>query len=329
MNVAAFVLLAGTLAGFVILDGYDLGMGAIHLFYARTQEERAASFRAIGPFWSGNEVLLIAAGAILFALFPKVYAVSFSGFYLPFMVLLWLLMVRGVSIELRGHLKSALWYGFWDVAFSVSSILLALILGVALGNVLRGVPLQAQGYFAGSFSLLLNGYALLVGVFALIALAMHGSAFAIWRVGDELRMRAQKAFPSLWVLTLILLIIVTVLTLRLRAVSVSPALLLAPAAALISLVMARFLPRADLRFSCTTVFLFAVMACAAQTLYPYLLPAFPLGTGGLTIFNSAPAGASISTAFTAGVIGIGAALVYATLAARRILKNAASDVPLN
>ena len=321
MNVTAFIVLAGIIAGYVMLDGYDLGIGTIHLFYARSEEERAASFRAIGPFWSGNEVMLIVAGAVLFALFPRAYAVSFSGFYLPFMIVLWLLMARGMSIELRGHFQSDLWYGFWDVAFSLASALLAIVLGVALGNVLRGLPLDHSGYFTGTFTLLLNGYAVLVGVFTLIALAMHGAAFAAWRIDDfVLCAKARRAFNALWILTITFFVIVTWLTALVHPIIRSPALWIAPVIAVAALGGSRWATAAALRFALTSAFLFFLIACAAQTLFPYLLPAFPIGAGGLTISNSAAGTTSITTAVVATVIGIGAALIYATLAARRILK---------
>jgi cytochrome d ubiquinol oxidase subunit II len=263
--------------------------------------------------------MLVAAGAVLFALFPRVYAASFSGFYLPFIVLLWLLMVRGMSIELRGHFESDLWHGFWDVAFCVSSSLLAFVLGVTIGNVLRGVPLDARGYFVGTFGFLLNGYALLAGVFALAALAMHGAAFAAWRVAPPLVESAHRVFERLWIASAVLFVAVTALTLRMHSVNANPAVWIAPLAAVAALISARFTRGAFGRFASSTVFLAALMACAAQTLYPYLLPAFPSGARGLTIFNSAPGGYSVSTAFFAALIGVGASLIYGTLAARRLL----------
>lgn len=324
MNVAGFVLLAGILAAYVMLDGYDLGVGAIHLWYARTRAQRAASFAAIGPFWNGNEVMLIAAGAVLFALFPKAYAASFSGFYLPFIVLLWLLMVRGMSIELRGHIQSDLWDAFWDAAFSISSALLAFVLGVAIANVVRGVPLNGSGYFAGTFGSLLNGYALLVGVFALVAVSMHGAAFAAWRLTGDVAESARKVAGNLWCASVALFIAVTIFTLRVHPVPPKAALLAAPAIAAGSLILARWGRSPALRFSGTSAFLFSLLACAAQTLYPYLLPGLPLGSGGLTIYNSAPGGYSVSTAFVAAVIGIGGVLVYGTLAARRMLSRVQS-----
>src|SRR5579863_1803753 len=198
MNVAGFVVIAFMLTMYVLLDGFDLGVAAIAPAIARTDRERAAAMTSIGPFWNGNEVWLIAAGAALFALFPVAYASSFSGFYLPFVVVLWLLMFRGIALELREHFATELWHQFWDAAFSLSSALLILLFGVALGNLLRGVPLDAAGYFQGTFALLLNPYAVLVGAFALCTLGQHGASFLALRVEGELGARSLRVLLRLW-----------------------------------------------------------------------------------------------------------------------------------
>src|SRR5262249_14860787 len=135
------------LVAYVVLDGFDLGAGIVHLFVARTEEERRIVLRSIGPFWDGNEVWLIAAGGTLYFAFPGLYASSFSRFYLPLMIVLWLLILRGVAIEFRAHTESLVMKPFWDVTFSFASGLLAIFYGAALGNVVRGVPLDASGYF--------------------------------------------------------------------------------------------------------------------------------------------------------------------------------------
>src|SRR5713101_4555796 len=147
MQTLWFILVALMLTTYILLDGFDLGAGVIHLFAARNDQERRTILRAIGPVWDGNEVWLIAAGGTLFFTFPILYASSFSGFYLPLIIVLWLLMVRGVSIELRSRLSNAVWAAFWDGMFFLGSALLAIFFGAALGNVIRGVPLNAQGYF--------------------------------------------------------------------------------------------------------------------------------------------------------------------------------------
>src|SRR6266436_346348 len=142
-----FGLVSGMLAVYAVLDGFDFGVGAVHHIVARTDEERRTVLAAIGPVWDGNEVWLIAAGGVLFMAFPRVYATAFSGFYLALMIVLWLLILRGVAIEARSRQENPLWREFWDTTFALASALLAVVLGVALGNVVRGVPVDGTGLF--------------------------------------------------------------------------------------------------------------------------------------------------------------------------------------
>ncbi len=322
MNVAAFLLLGAMLTAYVMLDGYDLGVGAVHLIVARTQAQRAALFNAINPFWNGNEVFLIAAAAVMFALFPRAYAAAFSGFYLPFIIVLWLLMVRGMSIELRGHFESELWRGFWDVAFCLSSALLAFILGVAIGNVVRGVPLDGQGYFQGTFGFLLNGYALAVGALALLGLSMHGAAFLWMRLAEDPQPAARRFTRVLLPVVALLFIGVTVATVGMHPVAGGAAAWIAPCVAVFALAGVAFARTGAQALTASSAFLFALMASAALSLFPHLLPAYPNNGAGLDIYNSAPGAYSVGTAFTAGIIGFGAALVYGTIAALRMLRGA-------
>ena len=147
MEAIWFCLVAVMLAGYVVLDGYDIGAGIVHLLIARSDLERRQILESIGPFWDGNEVWLIAGGGTLYFAFPGLYASSFSGFYLPLMIVLWLLMLRGISIEVRNHIDSPVWKPFWDVIFAGASALLAIDFGAALGNVVRGAPLDSAGDF--------------------------------------------------------------------------------------------------------------------------------------------------------------------------------------
>src|SRR3974390_3577770 len=147
METVWFCLVAVMVAMYVLLDGFDLGAGAVHFLVAKTNEERRQVIASIGPIWDGNEVWLIAAGGGLFFAFPLLYASAFSGFYLPLMMVLWLLILRGTSVEFRNHIQSPVWIPFWDFFFSVASLLLAVFFGAALGNVVRGVPLDESGYF--------------------------------------------------------------------------------------------------------------------------------------------------------------------------------------
>src|SRR5712691_11068956 len=175
METLWFCLVAGMIATYVVLDGFDLGAGIVHLLIARTDGERRQVIGAIGPVWDGNEVWLLAAGGTLFFAFPALYASAFSGFYLPLMMVLWLLVLRGMALEFRHHISGPVWAPFWDVIFCFSSGLLAVFFGAALGNVVRGVPLDAQGRFfeslwtdfqLGPDSGILDWYTILIGVSA-------------------------------------------------------------------------------------------------------------------------------------------------------------------
>jgi cytochrome d ubiquinol oxidase subunit II len=197
-----FICVALMITMYVLLDGFDLGAGAIHLFSARDDGERRTIIRAIGPVWDGNEVWLIAAGGTLFFAFPTLYASSFSGFYLPLIMVLWFLMIRGLSIELRGHIKDPMWTSFWDAMFFIGSTLLAIFFGAALGNVVRGVPLDEDGYFFQplwtNFSPfnetpgILDWYTILIGLLALATLVVHGSNFIAVKTEGEVNTRSRR-----------------------------------------------------------------------------------------------------------------------------------------
>ena len=187
-----FVLLGVLMAGYAILDGFDLGVGILHLF-ARGDQERRIFMNSIGPIWDGNAVWLVVLGGATFAAFPNAYAAAFSGFYLGFMLLLCCLIFRGVSMEFRSKRPSRLWRGFWDVAFSASSTVATFLFGVVVGNCMRGLPLGADGDFTRSLGLadLLNPYSVLTGLFAVSAFAMHGSIYLYLKTEGPLQRRVK------------------------------------------------------------------------------------------------------------------------------------------
>ena len=195
-----FAIVAVMLTLYVVLDGFDLGAGALHLAIARTNEERRQVLAAIGPFWDGNEVWLLATGGALFVAFPKVLAAGLSGFYFAIFLVLWCLILRGVAIEFRSHIADPLWRGFWDATLAVASTLLALFFGAALGNLLRGLPLGPDGWFGlalfTDFSArppvgILDWYTLSVGVFAWVALSLHGATFLAWKTEGSVHERSR------------------------------------------------------------------------------------------------------------------------------------------
>jgi cytochrome d ubiquinol oxidase subunit II len=207
MEALWFTLVSLMLVTYVVMDGFDFGVGVLHLFVARNDGERRAVLNAIGPIWDGNEVWLIASGGVLFFAFPKVYAAGFSGFYMPLVVVLWLLVLRGISIEFRSHQENPLWRSFWDGMFAFSSTLMAIVLGAALGNIIRGVPLDENGFFTGPLFTdfrpgthpgVLDWYTVLVGVFALAVLAGHGALFLVWKTSGAVRERSRAIAIRMW-----------------------------------------------------------------------------------------------------------------------------------
>lgn len=190
-NIIWYVLVGILLIGYAILDGFDLGVGIVHLF-SKGDYNRRILMNAIGPVWDGNEVWLITAGGALFAAFPNVYATAFSGFYLPFMMLLIALIFRAVSIEFRSKEKSTAWRSFWDRGFSFGSILAAFLFGVAIGNVVMGFAIGSDMEFQGNVFDLLNPYALLAGVFAVSMFALHGSIYLNMKTEGDLQLQVQK-----------------------------------------------------------------------------------------------------------------------------------------
>lgn len=226
-----YALIAITLTLYVVLDGYDLGAGALHFAIGRTPEERRTVLSAVGPLWDANEVWLLAAGGVLFVAFPRVLASGLSGFYLAIFLVVWCLILRAIAIEYRSHLDEPLWRTFWDGVFALSSMLLPVLLGAALGNVIRGVPVDADGWFKLTLFTtfrprdpvgILDWYTVLTGAYALVALAAHGAAFLAWRTEGTVRERSRRFALRLLVAVAALWIPVTAAT-----VAVSPDLLAA------------------------------------------------------------------------------------------------------
>ncbi len=213
------------LTGYVVFDGWDFGAGALHLIVARTDAERRTVLRAIGPLWGWNEVWLIAAGGVLFVAFPSVLATAFAGTYLALFLVLWSLVLRGISIEARGQIDDPLWHAFWDFGLAAASILLMVLFGAALGNVVRGFPLDASGEFSLAFFTdfgvrgkvgLLDWYTVSVGVFTTVALAAHGASYLAWRTDGLVEERSKRLGRLLWIGVLVLLPVISAETFAVR-----------------------------------------------------------------------------------------------------------------
>ncbi len=212
LNLLWFALLGLLLTGYAVLDGFDLGVGVLHLA-ARGDDERRVMLNAIGPLWDGNEVWLVTFGGALFAAFPEAYATAFSAFYLPFYLLLFALIFRAVSIEFRSKREMRWWRATWDAAFSVASALAALLFGVAVGNSMLGIPIGADREFAGALGDLLRPYSLLVGVLVVALFAMHGAIFLNLKTEGELQKRVQGWMWRTFGIFLVLYLLTTIATL--------------------------------------------------------------------------------------------------------------------
>lgn len=307
MSTLWFCLVALMLAAYVVLDGFDLGAGILHLGIAHDDAERRAVLSSIGPLWDGNEVWLLAAGGTLYFAFPTLYASGFSGFYLPLMIVLWLLILRGVAIEFRNHIPGLIWAPFWDVLFSLSSALLAIFFGAALGNVIRGVPLNASGFFfeplwvnfrLGPPTGILDWYTILTGLAAYFVLSQHGALWVALKTEGAISLRARLCAKISWWAVVPLTGIITYYSFVVqpqiaanfaarRWGYVFPVLALAGLAGVrwsISGQSSRAAERRGFFFSCT--YIVGMLTSATFGIYPLVLPARGNPFYSLTIANA-------------------------------------------
>jgi cytochrome bd ubiquinol oxidase subunit II len=322
-----YAIAALMLAVYVALDGFDLGAGVLSPLVARTDAERRQVLAAIGPYWDGNEVWLLAAGGALFVAFPRVLASGVSGFYFAIFLVLWCLLGRGIAIEFRSHVKDPLWRGAWDFVFAAASTLLAVFFGAAFGNLMRGLPLDHDGWFSlplfTDFTArdpvgILDWYTVLTGVFALVALAGHGALFLAWKTDGAVHERSQRLARWLWIAVAGLWPLVTI-----ASNAVNPALFpgmirrwLAILAVLLAaggiIVVFVGLRRAgDLGpFLGSCAFLLGIIGASAASYFPVMLRA----TGGdalsMTAYTGGADEAGLRTALRWFLVGLPLALVY-------------------
>ncbi len=295
-----FWLVAIMLVGYVVLDGFDLGVGVLHLLLARTDAERQMTIRSIGPVWDGNEVWLLAGGGTLYFAFPLLYASAFSGFYLPLMIVLWLLILRGLSVELRGHSSLGVWRTFFDGLFGLSSTLLIIFYGAALANVIRGVPLGTDSYFflplwtnwkVGPNPGILDWYTVIGGVVALVALTIHGALYLVIKTEGALQQRARKTVGILWGALLLLTIVSLIATIYVRPTSLQnyyayPVAFAVPvlvAACLGGVLYFNRVGRDKMAFLCSGGYLAFMMVGAVAGLYPVVLPSITDASLDITV----------------------------------------------
>lgn len=324
-----FCFLALMITMYVVLDGFDLGVGALHLFLAKTPEEREEATAAIGPVWSGNEVWLIASGGVLFLAFPHAYAGAFSGLYFGLILVLWLLVGRGLALELRHQIVNPLWESACDVVFCLASAALAFVFGVALGNVVRGVPLRPDGYFSEPLFHILNWYGLLIGLFGLVVLCGQGASFLAWRGTGALGERARQAARRIVIGETVLFVVLIWPTYSVRHEMLTnltdhPWRLIFPALAIGALV-SQFLMQSRGRwlaaFVSSSLFIVGLLTTMAAGIYPNLLPARDNRPYGLTIHNSAAGHHALVTAAVWWPIGMALAAVYFVFAYRMFFRT--------
>lgn len=327
METLWFIIVAVMLTAYVVLDGFDLGAGVIYLFAARSDTERRMVLRSIGPVWDGNEVWLLAAGGTLYFAFPQLYASSFSGFYLPLMMVLWLLMLRAIGIEFRTHIDDPVWQGFFDVVFCLSSVLLAIFFGAALGNVIRGVPLGPDGYFfeplwtdfrVGPHPGILDWYTILAGVIALVTLTAHGALYVAVKTEGDLSRRARRIAVMAWPLQLLLTCVSLLATYYIQPQVMNnyrahTAGLLVPVAVLGSLaamIWTATKGKEKLAFAASSLYIVTMLVGAAFALYPVVLPASTDPSYSLTIYNSAAGHHGLVVGIVWWILGMVLALGY-------------------
>ncbi len=317
IHVVWFVLLGVLLAGYGVLDGFDLGVGVLH-FCARNDEERRIFMHSIGPVWDGNEVWLVTFGGALFAAFPNAYAAAFSGFYLPFMALLCALIFRGISIEFRSKNEHKLWRGFFDFAFCLSSIWICLLFGVAVGDTILGLPVESHGDFIGTLTDVFRPYALLVGAFAVSVCAMHGSIYLYLKTEGDLQNRMHSVMWTTFGIFLVLYMITTLLTVITIPSSIANferfpwawGIAFLNILAIANIPRCIFTLKSGQAFLSSSATILGLTALFGVALFPNLLRSTIKESWSLTIYNAASSDATLWIMFWIAMMGIPFVIAY-------------------
>lgn len=321
MEILWFCILVFMLAMYIVLDGFDLGVGIIHRLIGRKEADRTLLIRTIGHVWDGNEVWLLAAGGTMYFAFPKLYASGFSGFYLPLIIVLWLLIMRGIGIEFRHQIQNSMWKSLWDSVFSFASILLSIFFGAALGNVIRGVPLNQEGYFFEplwtTFTIvpeagILDWYTVLMGLVALFTLATHGANYVVMKTEGELQQRARDVIKKSWWGVMILSVVAAVATFSIRPdigrnYHDYPWGYIFPICGIVSLILMYLftLKGKDTKaFISSSIFIAGMLAGTAFGVFPNLLTASTDPDYSITIYNAAAHEYGLSVGIVWWIFGI-------------------------
>lgn len=311
LQITWFLLIGVLLTIFAILDGFDLGVGFWHL-WTKKDRDRRVLLNAVGPVWDGNEVWLLTGGGALFAAFPPVYATVFSGFYLAMILVIFALILRAVSGEFRSKEESPAWRNSWDTTFSIGSILASLLFGVALGNILRGIPMDINGNFAGTFWTLLNPFALLIGIVGLSMIAFHGALYIVLKAKGDLESHARKWAISSGIIYLILFIISGIFTLATQSHLLTnyfafPAFWIVPLLVLTFIILALIFTKKEragkaFLFSCLSIA--SSMGVVGIDLFPRLVPALGNPERSLTAENASSSEMALKAMLIITIIGL-------------------------
>lgn len=353
MELFWYIVLMTMLAVYVILDGYDFGAGIIHLFFAKEEKDKKAITNAIGPFWDANEVWLIAAGGVLFFAFPTLYASSFSGFYLPLIMILWLLIFRAIGLELRGQIHNKMWEAIWDKAFGIASLLLALFFGVALGNVVRGVNLgnvvngvstQEAHYFFlplwnPTFSPqaeqlgIIDWFTLLLGIIGVVALTIHGANWIIFKTNSGLNEKLKKVVFNL---NIVMVVLVVISLLVWHVIEPKPfhnfldkpwlfVFPLITFTGLFGLFKVKTFKKHGMGFLFSSLFLFGGLTSTVASIFPKVLPSTNTVNPDLTLYNMAAHEYGLGVGVYWFIIAIILVIIYFTIQ-YRVFKGKMDDV---
>ncbi|MCK0130103.1 cytochrome d ubiquinol oxidase subunit II [Flavobacteriaceae bacterium F08102] len=338
MELFWYCIIAIVLAIFFILDGYDFGTGIIHLFYAKTEQDKEVIAKSAGLFWDSNEVWLVAAGGMLFMAFPTYYASVFSGFYLPLIIVLWLIIFRAIGLELRSHFKASMWTSIWDKSFGISSLLLALFFGVALGNVVRGVNLggvenntslyEAHYFFlplwnssfspTGTHPGVLDWFTIVIGLISVVTLAIHGANWIILKTNSSINKKLKntvfKANITLLGLTIFSLFVWHNINPQpFSNFQENPWLIIFPLIYMSGITGLFFVKKYQNEmpaFLCSTAVILGGITSSLASMFPKILPSTNSTNESLTIYNTAAEEYGLSVALTWGIIGFILLFIY-------------------
>ena len=319
LNLLWFVLISVLLAGYAVLDGFDLGVGIIHPIF-RTEKERQVAVKAIGPLWDGNEVWLVTFGGALFAAFPEAYATLLSALYIPVMALLFCLILRAVSVDFYAKVNSKIWKLVWDAGFTLSSIGATFIFGVAVGILLQGLPLDERATFTGQLTKLINFYSLATGGLAIATFSMHGTMFLFLKTMGDVRQRLEGWLWHTWGLFLIAYILVSMMTLienphvvqRIRSTPWVIPVVLANVLAVANMPRAILNKRYGQAFASSCLNILCLVALFAVSTFPDLVYSTG-GTESLTVYNAASSQGTLTLMAWMALIGLPLILSYTAI----------------